>query len=67
MCSTATRWWSKDRAISPTTWRPPELTELSQVILSALVDEHRLGVGPDGPTFRLVKRHHDELGHCPGA
>jgi hypothetical protein len=35
------------------------LTELSEVILSALVDEHRLGAGPDGPTFRMVKRHQD--------
>jgi hypothetical protein len=38
---------------------PIELTELSKVILSALVDEHRLGVGPDGPRFRMVKQHHD--------
>jgi anti-sigma regulatory factor (Ser/Thr protein kinase) len=38
---------------------PAQLTELSQVILSALVDEHRLGAGPDGPTFWMVKQHHD--------
>jgi hypothetical protein len=36
---------------------PVSLTELSRVILSALVDEHSLGPGPDGPGFRLVKRH----------
>jgi len=38
---------------------PVGLTELSQVILSALVDEHFLGSGPQGPRFRLVKRHKD--------
>jgi hypothetical protein len=32
------------------------LSELSEVILSALVDEHELVHGPHGPTFRLVKR-----------
>jgi serine/threonine-protein kinase RsbW len=36
----------------------PVLSELSEVILNALVDEHELGVGPEGPTFRLFKRHH---------
>ena len=36
----------------------PTLSELSEVILTALVDEHSLGSGPDGPTFRLFKRHH---------
>ena len=36
----------------------PELSELSEVILSALVDEHELGTGPNGPMFRLVKRRH---------
>jgi anti-sigma regulatory factor (Ser/Thr protein kinase) len=35
----------------------PVLSELSEVILRALVDEHSLADGPDGPTFRLVKRH----------
>jgi serine/threonine-protein kinase RsbW len=35
---------------------PPRLSELSEVILSALVDEHELGAGPHGPTFRLLKR-----------
>jgi serine/threonine-protein kinase RsbW len=35
---------------------PPKLSELSEVILSALVDEHELGAGRHGPTFRLVKR-----------
>ncbi len=38
--------------------RPEPLSELSKVILTALVDEHELGIGPDGPTFRLLKRHH---------
>jgi anti-sigma regulatory factor (Ser/Thr protein kinase) len=33
-----------------------ELSELSEVILTALVDEHELFVGPDGPRFRMVKR-----------
>jgi hypothetical protein len=36
---------------------PVGLTELSEVILSALVDEHHLGPGQQGPAFRLVKRH----------
>ena len=36
----------------------PTLSDLSEVILTALVDEHELGIGPDGPTFRLFKRHH---------
>ena len=35
---------------------PPTLSELSEVILSALVDEHELGAGNHGPTFRLLKR-----------
>ena len=34
-----------------------ELSELSEVILGALVDEHELVGGTDGPTFRLLKRH----------
>ena len=38
---------------------PVALTDLSEVILSALVDEHRLGAGPEGPSFRMVKQHHD--------
>jgi hypothetical protein len=38
---------------------PVGLTDLSEVILSALVDEHSLGIGPHGPRFRLVKRHKD--------
>jgi hypothetical protein len=37
---------------------PVSLTELSKVILSALVDEHELVSEPDGPHFRLVKRRH---------
>ena len=40
------------------------LSELSEVILSALVDEHELGTGADGPHFHLVKRHAD--GARPG-
>jgi hypothetical protein len=38
---------------------PVGLTELSKVILSALVDEHELGPGSHGPHFRLLKRHVD--------
>lgn len=34
------------------------LSELSGVILDALVDEHELSTGPAGPQFRLVKRRH---------
>ncbi len=36
---------------------PIGLSELSEVILTALVDEHELGTGDHGPTFRLLKRH----------
>jgi hypothetical protein len=32
------------------------LSELSRVILAALVDEHELSDGAAGPSFRLVKR-----------
>ncbi len=35
------------------------LSELSEVILQALVDEHDLHDGAGGPSFRLVKRRHD--------
>jgi len=35
-----------------------ELSELSEVILEALVDEHYLHDGEHGPVFRLVKRCH---------
>ena len=35
---------------------PLALTELSRVILSALVDEHELVSDSEGPRFRLVKR-----------
>ncbi len=35
---------------------PARLSELSEVILSALVDEHELTSSPDGPRFRLLKR-----------
>jgi anti-sigma regulatory factor (Ser/Thr protein kinase) len=38
------------------------LTDLSQVILDALVDEHEFGDGARGPRFRLVKRRHPEGG-----
>jgi hypothetical protein len=34
------------------------LTDLSQVILRALVDEHEFSDGDRGPRFRLVKRRH---------
>ena len=37
---------------------PVHLSELSEVILSALVDEHSMGDGAGGPHFRLVKRRH---------
>lgn len=37
---------------------PVGLTDLSQVILGALVDEHDLSSDTDGPRFRLVKRRH---------
>jgi serine/threonine-protein kinase RsbW len=40
------------------TLTPPTLSDLSEVILTALVDEHEFGSGPAGPTFRLLKRHH---------
>jgi anti-sigma regulatory factor (Ser/Thr protein kinase) len=46
---------------------PVELTDLSKVILSALVDEHRLEAGPNGPAFRLVKHHQHPDGARPGA
>jgi hypothetical protein len=45
---------------------PVGLTELSQVILSALVDEHHHGPGPQGPGFRLVKRHQDKPARSGG-
>jgi hypothetical protein len=35
---------------------PGAHSELSEIILAALVDEHHLSDGPDGPRFRLVKR-----------
>jgi len=31
------------------------LSELSEIMLSALVDEHHLEAGPKGPRFRVVK------------
>ena len=37
---------------------PIMLTDLSRVILTALVDEHDLVTGPNGPLFRLLKRRH---------
>jgi anti-sigma regulatory factor (Ser/Thr protein kinase) len=36
--------------------RQPELSELSEVILSALVDEHRLIADSTNPRFTMVKR-----------
>lgn len=44
---------------------PVSLTDLSELILSALVDEHRLVAGPDGPSFRMVKRRRSN-GAVPG-
>jgi anti-sigma regulatory factor (Ser/Thr protein kinase) len=37
----------------------PALSPLSQQILKAVVDEHELTIGKDGPEFRLLKRHVD--------
>ena len=34
-----------------------ELSELSEVILDALVDEHEFVDDTDGPRFRLLKQH----------
>jgi hypothetical protein len=45
---------------------PVGLTELSKVILSALVDDHQLGAGPHGPGFRLVKQHHEHPAETSG-
>jgi hypothetical protein len=45
---------------------PVGLTELSEVILSALVDEHSLGAGAQGPQFRLIKRHKDAAANSGG-
>jgi len=45
---------------------PVGLTELSRVILNALVDEHHLDSGPQGPGFRLVKRHQDKPARSGG-
>lgn len=52
---------------------PPQRSELSEVILNALVDEHGYGQGAQGPTFRLVKRTYnsaaspsDQPGAAPG-
>jgi hypothetical protein len=47
----------------PAPTEPAQLSELSEVILTALVDEHHLTSGPDGPSFRLLKRHHDAPQH----
>jgi hypothetical protein len=35
---------------------PVHLSELSKVILDALVDEHSISDGADGPRFRLMKK-----------
>ena len=35
---------------------PVPLSELSEVVLDALVDEHSVGTGAGGPHFTLVKR-----------
>lgn len=42
---------------------PVGLTDLSRVILGALVDEHELGPGPPAPHFRLVKRRRTDPAH----
>ncbi len=34
----------------------PTLSPMSNQILGAMVDEVHLGTGPNGPTFRMVKR-----------
>ncbi len=41
---------------------PVHLSELSEVILDALVDEHFLKDGAEGPHFELVKRLHQPGG-----
>lgn len=41
--------------------RSVQLSELSEVILHALVDEHTLEDTEDGPRFRLVKRRQDVI------
>lgn len=43
---------------------PVGLTDLSRVILGALVDEHELGPGPPAPHFRLVKRRRNDPTHA---
>ena len=35
----------------------PTLSPLSQQILKAVVDQHELTIGKDGPEFRLLKKH----------
>jgi hypothetical protein len=40
---------------------PAQLSELSEVILTALVDEHFMKDGVGGPQFQLVKRRHQAL------
>jgi hypothetical protein len=40
---------------------PVGLTDLSELILGALVDEHELDSGADGPRFRLVKRRQPDV------
>jgi hypothetical protein len=45
----------------------PAESEWSKVILAALVDDHELGSGPEGPSFRLVKRRTPLHPHPPAA
>ena len=49
---------------------PVHLSEMSEVILNALVDEHSMSDGTGGPHFRLVKRRQpgkgDVEGQAPG-
>jgi hypothetical protein len=46
---------------------PVRLSELSEVILNALVDEHSMGDGIGGPRFLLVKRRHRPPARHKGA
>ena len=45
---------------------PVHLSELSEVILNALVDEHSVSDGAGGPHFRLVKRRQPGKGGAEG-
>jgi hypothetical protein len=45
---------------------PVRLSELSEVILNALVDEHSMADGAGGPRFWLVKKRHAHLARQKG-